>query len=89
MWRDEFEVSGGGRMMEDAVDPKDYPPETRTPIRMAAEVWRFTVADAKVAGLARKTLFSSIGDAQSIDGLRADEGISAMGNVFTPRTKKR
>lgn len=89
VWRDEFEIKGGGRMMEDTVDPKDYPPETRKPLRMAAEVWRFTVADGKIAGLSRRTLFSTIGDPQSIDGLQADEGVSAMGNVFTPRTKKR
>ncbi|MDP3233405.1 MAG: hypothetical protein Q8N26_11560 [Myxococcales bacterium] len=89
VWRNEFEIKGGGRMMEEGGDPKDYPPEVRKPIRMAAEVWRFTVADAKVAGIVRKTLFSNIGDAESIEGLQADEGISAMGNVFTPRTKKR
>jgi len=88
VWRDEFEISGGARMMEEAVDPKAYPPQIRTPVRLAAEVWRFTVADAKVAGISRRALFSSIGDPQSIEGLQADEGVSSMGNVFTPRTKK-
>lgn len=89
VWREEFEVRGGGRNMEPGFDPKEYPPEVRTPTRMAAEVWRLSVAEGKVAGIARRTLFSNIGDAQSIEGLQADEGISAMGNVFTPRMKKR
>ncbi|MBE2251189.1 MAG: hypothetical protein IAE78_16740 [Myxococcus sp.] len=83
VWRDEAEISGGGRMMEAGVDPKAVPPEVRTLTHRAVEVWRFTVADAKIAAVSRQALRSSFGDPTSIEGLQADEGVSQLGAVFT------
>lgn len=87
-WREEFEVSGGGRMMDEGTNPKDYPPEVRTAVSQSAGAWSLSVSDGKITQIARRLLLSIRNDPEGIEGLQADEGIRAITSVFTPRPKK-
>lgn len=87
-WREEFEVSGGGRMMEEATDPKDYPPERRTAISQSAGAWSLAVADGKISQIVRRLLLSIRHDPEGIEGIQEDEGIRSIRSIFVPRSKK-
>lgn len=87
-WREEFEVSGGGRMLEEGTNPKDYPPETRTAISQSAGAWSLAVVDGRISQITRRLLLSIRNDPEGIEGLQENEGIRSITSTFLPRAKK-
>ncbi|MER2559417.1 MAG: hypothetical protein ABTQ32_01780 [Myxococcaceae bacterium] len=88
LWTEEFEISGGDRMREEATNPKDLPPEERRAVSQSAESWAFEVSDQKVTQITRRQLLSIQHDPQDVWGLVEDEGIRSLTFTFSPRSKK-
>lgn len=89
VWGEEFEISGGERMMALDTDPKDFPPVVRTDFGRSAAVWRFAQADGKITSISYHRLTSQVGSPELRQTqIEPDEGIHLSSRTFSPRPKK-
>jgi hypothetical protein len=84
IWKDSDELTGGGRMMEDSVDPKDYPPEQRRDVLLAVEVFSFDVKDGKFGTITRTAFHSYVPELYEATD---ETGLMRVDTVFAPRKR--